>query len=419
MPALTGIDQLILDCGCRGLSYNGSLWRKKVTAGLRSGAEGSMNTQGWRRRWIILALVAVIIIAWIPTTDFILAIRLLSSLSQLASGATGADLAVVQNKARLQSGLQVLEAITYRPVRSLPKRALVLVPGISELGCYHPRLIALSRFLASRGFLVITPDIIKFREFKIAPEAIDEIAFWYLHARNLEGGASVGRVGLSGISFSGTLALMAAARHEIRDDVAFVLAIGPYDDPLRCSRQWFAADPADSTQNYYPTRFYAKWIIMLAALDMLGREEERHLISDVLMHLLLQKEPPNALPSLTPDGQRWYHLATARGDDSDPELAAKIEQHLTPVLYERIMPDRVVGSLRCPVFLVHGAFDDLIPPDESIRLRNRITSSKSYLVISPFITHTHPWDKPLSRIQTLTAVFDLLRFFYRLAETAR
>jgi hypothetical protein len=40
--------------------------------------------------------------------------------------------------------------------------------------------------------------------------------------------------------------------------------------------------------------------------------------------------------------------------------------------------------------------------------------AKSYLLISPFLTHTHPWQKPLGWWTKAGAFLDLLGFFYRL-----
>jgi fermentation-respiration switch protein FrsA (DUF1100 family) len=87
-------------------------------------------------------------------------------------------------------------------------------------------------------------------------------------------------------------------------------------------------------------------------------------------------------------------------------------------LYTQVTPDRAATDVRCPVFLVHGAQDDLIPPEESRRLHQRI-GARSCLLVSPFLTHTHPNDKPISRAETSEAILDMLIFFYRFARVAR
>ncbi len=372
-----------------------------------------------RRRWYISAILVIIFAAgYVPLSNLVFAVRLMLAARSLSSGATGQDLPVIMEKVGRQLGAQQLEGLLYRPTRYRPARAVVLVPGISELGCYHPRLMALSRSLANQGFIVLTPDIRMFREFRMSPEALGEIQFWFEQLQTLGGGARPPKIGLAGISFSGTLALIAAAQPAIRDRVAWVLAIGPYDDPMRCSREWFSAGPTTVGPGYYPTRFYAKWIIMLAALNMLPGDKERGFLQSALVNLLLQRPVPPAPQESTPEAARWYRLAVMREDQEDPELGRRIEAYLRPLLYEQITPHRAAAEVRCPVFLVHGEQDDLIPPDESRRLHQRIRA-KSFLLISPFLTHTHPNDKKLGLGQKARAIFDILCFFYNMAWTAR
>ncbi len=370
-----------------------------------------------RRSYIAVILIVAALAAYAPLRNLGFAVQMMLALRSLASGSTGQDLPVAMEKVRRQRGSDSDEALVYYPARRLPERALVLVPGISELGCYHPRLMALSRSLADKGFLVLTPDIRMFRQFRMSPEALDEIQFWFDSVGSLREGAKVRQVGLAGISFSGTLALIAAARPGMRDRVAWVLAIGAYADPLRCSREWFAAGPVTVGPGYYPTRFYARWIIMIAALDLLPDGQERAFLRTVLGDLLLQRPilPP---PQLTPEAARFYRLAVMREDQEDPDLARRIEAYMVPRLYGQITPDRAATEVRCPVFLVHGAQDDLISPEESRRLGRQIRA-KSTLLISPFLTHTHPNERSMTLSERARAVLDLLYFFYGFARTVR
>ncbi len=368
-----------------------------------------------RKRLIIPVLILLVLVGYLPARRATLGVRLMLALRDLSAGSTGEDLPVVQEKVSRRLGDHDFDALLFRPAKTPAHRAILLVAGLSELGCYHPRLIALSRELAGNGYLVLTPDIQSFRQFLVSREAMDQIAFWFKELRTLPAAQEVGPTGLGGISFSGTLAIITAARPEIRDQVAYVVAIGPYDDPLRCSRGWFAAGPVTVGPRYYPTRFYAKWIVMRWALDMLPSEQERQFLDNVLMDLLLQKEVSPAPMSLSPDAIRWYRLALMHENESDPDLAKQIEEHLAPRLYRFVTPDRAAKEIRCPVFLVHGAHDDLIPPEESLALRARISAAKTHLLVSPFLTHTHPLDKALSWRERIGGVIDIFAFLYDLA----
>ena len=373
-----------------------------------------MISRSGRLKWV-LAAVLLLAAAWLwdPVKDLAYSVRLALVLQRQASGATGEGLAVREIKVRRPWGSENREALVYYPRGSSPRKAVIIVAGLSELGCYHPSLVAFSRQLAHTGVYVITPDIREFRAFRISAEPMEEVVFWFNQIGALEGSRRVEKTGLAGISFSATLVLIAAARSDLRDRVSFVLGIGPYCDLSRCAGEWFAAGPGTAADGRYPTRFYAKWIIMLAALEMVPHPGDRRSLHSVLEALLLQREIPSPEPGLTDEGKRWYRLATMRGDRSDDELVRRIEERLAAKLYHELDPVKSLPDLRCPAFFLHGAYDDLIPPRESLDLHQRIP--RSFVLISPFLTHTHPSDRKLPLRRRVTAGLEALMFCYRLA----
>lgn len=373
-----------------------------------------------RKKFAVLLLAVVIVAAaWAPCRTAWFAARLGWAVRSLAAGYTAEDLPVVTNQVTRSNSVGTYKALTYRPSGKYPSLAVVLAPGVSELGCYHPRLQALARAMAAEGFLVVTPDIVEFRDFQIAPEGLDQLEFWFRSLREIDGGGDIRKAGLAGISFSGTLAVMTAARPAVRDSVAFVLAVGAYYDIHRCTAGWFRAGTRTLPEGQYPTRFYAKWIVMQAALDLLSDASERLYLRRLLRALLLQKPLPEAADGLSADALRWKDLALLSEDREDPELAALIEHHLTPILYSRLSPGRFLPDVRCPVFLVHGSQDDLIPPRESVDIERSLTGTTCRLLITPFLTHTHPMEKPLGLVGGALAAAEMIRFFYSFADTLR
>ena len=155
---------------------------------------------------------------------------------------------------------------------------------------------------------------------------------------------------------------------------------------------------------------------MLEALDSLPLEQDRKALQEVLRTLLLKGTVPLTELKLSPEGQRWFRLATMREDESDPELVTAIEAHLSSLCYN-LSPNQSLEQLRCRVFLVHGATDDLIPPEESRALNVRLKNS--HLLISPFLTHTHPSQSRMSWRQKAGAFWNMLAFFYSFASVAR
>ncbi|MBN2339371.1 MAG: alpha/beta hydrolase [Acidobacteria bacterium] len=369
-----------------------------------------MGWTGKKMVWIAAGILIAGILIGNPARHLLFSVRLALDLKALAAGSDGPDPAVAEGRVSGRDGDRHYEALCYRPVGGPASTAVVLSAGISELGCYHPRLVALARLLAKRGLMVITPDIREFRQFQITAAPIEQMLFWHSRARSLEGGERVGKTGFAGVSYSGTLALMAAARPAVRDRTAFVAAVGPYYDLKRCSRGWFAAGSEGEWQGYYPTRYYARWVMMLSALDMVADDSDRRWLRRRLQGLLEQKDPPDSAP-LTPEGERWHALATMRPGRTDAPLAAEIEEFLSRREYTDLDPRESLDALRCPVFLIHGAYDDLIPPAESADLHRAVASSR--LLVSPFLTHTHPVGTELSRPRQVRAAVEAILFSCR------
>jgi pimeloyl-ACP methyl ester carboxylesterase len=170
-------------------------------------------------------------------------------------------------------------------------------------------------------------------------------------------------------------------------------------------------------EEYYHARFYAKWIVMLAALEMLPENKDRVHLKNLLQKLLLQEEMPPIDDGLSPEGLRWHRLATSAPDQSDPELALKIEEYLVARIYPPLNPAGSMQDIRCPVYLIHGAHDYLIPSEESVDLHRSIPHS--HLLISPFLTHTHPNTTPLSRKEKFQAIWDVSAFCYKFSRAIR
>jgi len=352
-----------------------------------------------------------------PLNQAVFSVRLGLSMKELASGGKGEGLNVEEATLARREGSVEYAALLYRPQKSSIAGAVVIVPGISELGCYHPKLVAVSRHFAERGFLVITPDIREFRSFQITAEPIEQILFWYHQASALVRGGTSGKTGLAGISYSGTLALMAAAKPEIRDRVGFVLALGPYSNLVRCTRQWFSASQAAVGEEKNHATLYARWVAMLSAVEMLPADRDRVRLETLLKKLLLEQAAPLPDADLSPEGLRWYRLATMPADQSDPALALKIEQFLVESIYPQLDPSDAVKEIHCPVYLIHGAYDALISPGESVELHRLIPHS--HLLISPFLTHTHLNPDSLSMKQKARAVFNMLAFFYKFSRVVQ
>ncbi len=307
---------------------------------------------------------------------------------------------------------EALSARLYRQANTQPATALVFVPGLTPDGILNPRFVAVARALARSGYLVLTPDIPAFREFRLTGDSVDQISFWYRQLRrNDEFQAS--RVGFVGVSVGGTLSLLAVARHPLSRDADFVVCIGGYQDLSRCQSRWFSMAAAQEKHGRYPVQFYGRWIAMLMALDALPDPTDRVRMREILEHLLVQGKTSTEMPS-SPEAARWYRYAVL--DESDEDVPELVATQLQPN-YAALSPEGELAFIECPVFLVHGAGDELIPPEETEELRRRLSSADIHLLYTPLISHTHPLIDRLGTGDKLMALGRCIWFLHSLVLT--
>src|SRR5262245_23634224 len=128
-----------------------------------------------------------------------------------------------------------MRARVYEPAAS-HRRAALLVPGLQPSGIDAPQFVQLARAIAASGVAIVTPDIPELARFEITPaipDAIERAAGWLIAESGL---ARDRNVGLMGLSFSGGLAIIAAARPSIADRVESIFSFGGHDDLPRVLR---------------------------------------------------------------------------------------------------------------------------------------------------------------------------------------
>lgn len=362
------------------------------------------------RKKLIAGALSILALLFIrPARDIALTLRVLSNLGAAAREEIPTE-GILRLDLREQHRTQQRHAYLYRRQDITPRTGLLFVPGLTKLGPEHPRFVAMARILAKLGYTVVSPDIPGFRRFKLEVAALEEMSFWY-HYMKQAPSVHAEKVGIVGISVAGTLALMTAAQADIRETIAFVVSIGGYQDLGRCSRHWFSSKTSQQRHGDYSVRCYGRWISMLAALDRVKNEGDRHTLDEVLRELLSTGRRPARMPDLTKEGQRWYQLAVVEGPPRDLALIRMIQTTLSGYFLS-LSPDHRLPMVKCPVFLAHGLSDELIPSRESLELQTRLTATKPHLLLTPLISHTHPRYSKLSGPEKWSSYFETARFLY-------
>lgn len=333
-----------------------------------------------------------------------------------------------------------VDARLFRPARAIT-RTVLLVPGVHMDGINESRLVGMADDLAGAGYAVITvapPDL---RQFRITPantDIIEDAARWITSQPAF---APDGKVGMMGISFSGGLSIVAAGRDRLRDHVAFVLSFGGHGDLPRVMRYLCSgnapAQPDLPTSRAYvtgaervrirPPHDYGVAVVLLGLADRLVPPGQvAPLRSGIGIFLLAS--------SLTIVDQRRAEQEFARARDYAgmlPEPARTLMGHINDRAVDKLGPlllpaveaagsDPAVPALSparatapsAPVFLLHGADDNVIPSIETILLAGTLHErTEVHALLSGLITHAE-----VDRSAGATEVWRLVRFWRALMQ---
>jgi fermentation-respiration switch protein FrsA (DUF1100 family) len=241
----------------------------------------------------------------------------------------------------------ITEAPAVRPLSALPPGlaadlylgpsfvrppGLVLVHGIAPRGKDDPQLREAAALLARAGWAVAVPTVGGLTRLRLRPEDASAVAA-AIRALAAEGYRPVA---VLGVSLGSSPALLAAGDPEVAPSVSAVLALGGYASALELLR-------------YTLTGSYA-----------LGEARGRRPIDE---DAIARFAAANA-ELVDGAGRRLV-------DNRDPAAVDRLAAELPPEtrrLLDALSPERAVGRLTAPLFLVHGRDDPAVPFTESLRL---------------------------------------------------
>jgi len=328
---------------------------------------------------------------------------------------------------RVPSRHGALRARLYVPDRY--RRAIVLVAGVNALGIDEPRLYGLAHELAGVGYAVLTPELPDLQRYDITPrttDMIEDAAVWLSNQPRL---ARDGRVGLVGISFAGGLSIVAAGRPALRGRAAFVLSFGGHANFQRvlhflCSGME-PAPPAtgDGTagpaERHRRPHDYGVVIVLLGGADrVVPPDQVEPLRAAILTFLrashydLIDKRKAaetfaeaRRMTGGLPEPARTFMQQV---NDRDVEGLGKT---FLPLIDQAshspaLSPDKSPAPA-CPVYLLHGADDNVVPAVESLWLGHYLEGrTRTRTLLSRIITHAE-----LNAEQDKREIWELVDFF--------
>ena len=311
-----------------------------------------------------------------------------------------------------------LRAYAYQPYR-VRARGVLLLPGVHADGIDEPRLAGFAREIAAQGHPVLTvelPDLKQYRITARTTDMIEDAARWMMHTPEYTG--VDGRIGMLGISFGGGLTLVAAGRPGIRNGVAFAMSFGGHGDLPRTLHFLLTGIQPDGTHR--APHDYGVAIITLGLADRIVPAGQAQPLRDAILAYLdasrldlidkrqaaVEFTRAKALEAALPEPARTYM----------GYVNARDVAHLGPLLLPRLgelggdpalSPDRSELP-RCPVYLLHGTDDNVVPAIESTLMAQelRARGRTVHVLLTPLITHAE-----VDRTRTIAAVWRLISFW--------
>ncbi len=276
----------------------------------------------------------------------------------------------------------------YTPVAHPNAPALIVLHGVHHLGIDEPRLIAFATAMSACGLRVLTPELPDIRDYHIGPNSILTIGDSTAWLAGRSGGEPVGILGLS---FSGGLALLAAADPQFRPGIKFVVAVGSQDQMQRVSAYYRTGEDQlpNGTEELLPPHEYGPLVLEYEHLeDFVPLADIPPLRSVLRAHLY--EDVPGEKAALARLNERQAGEARALMATDLPTTRAMLAKteanHVMDMA--QVSPHGHLGQLTTPVYLLHGAGDNIIPAAETLWMEAELPSATlKAALISPVLSH--------------------------------
>jgi pimeloyl-ACP methyl ester carboxylesterase len=301
-----------------------------------------------------------------------------------------------------------IRARLYTPIHHPHAPALILLHGVHNLGIDEPRLVAFASAMSSCGLRVLTPELPDIKDYHVSANSIDTIgnaAAWLSAQQDHR------PVGVIGLSFSGSLALLAAAEPQFRPSIGFVVAIGSEDEMSRVANYYITGEDLrpNGTEERLPPHEYGALVLEYESLEDFVPAPDLAAVRLVLRDHLYEDVPAEraALAKLTPaQAAEAKQLMDTNSPITRRKLAEVDARHVQSMA--DISPHGHLADLTTPVYLLHGEGDNIIPSAEMEWLKTELPNKTlKASLISPVISHLDLDGKE----PTFTDQWRLVHFF--------
>jgi acetyl esterase/lipase len=287
------------------------------------------------------------------------------------------------------AGQQVVRARMYEPKGKPNAPAMVIFHGVHHLGIDEPRLMGFAAAMASCGIRVLTPELPGIKDYHVSEDSvhtIGESVQWYARQTG-------DPVGVMGLSFSGGLALVAAADPAYHPDFKFVFAVGSQDSMARVTDYYQTGRDArpDGTTEVLAAHEYGPLVLEYEHLEDFVPAPDLEPVRAVLRAHLYEDKTAEAEASLglnETQKRETLELMDATSADTRAKIAAMTAKHAGEM--PGLSPLGRLQKLGTPVYLLHGETDNIIPSAETLWMASELRPQDlQAMLVSPVLSHVN------------------------------
>lgn len=282
-----------------------------------------------------------------------------------------------------------IRARLYRPPTPGRHHGVVVAHGIHYQGIDEKRLVPFARALAQSGLVVLTPELVDLADYRLTRDSVDRIIASVDYLAQRQDLLDSDRVGLLGFSFAGGLSLVAASEPRLAHGLAYVTSVGGHHDLDRVFHFLLTSEietPHGIVRG--KAHDYGLAVILYANLAEFVSEPELTPTRNAF-RAWLHEDRSTALElarSLSGEGARLFRLLQdQRLSELAPELKSAVEKH-RPEL-QSLSPSGHLKQIVAPVYLLHGAHDAVIPPNETEFAELELAGQSHDALVTPLIEH--------------------------------
>jgi pimeloyl-ACP methyl ester carboxylesterase len=294
---------------------------------------------------------------------------------------------------RVQREGRDFEAWVYVDPARAPQGSVLVMPGLHFAGPADPRFDRFSRILAAAGFLVLAPFLPDYGALRVQPSVVDD-GEAALDALLALPDRPPGKPGVFSISFGSMPAIRVTARRA--RDVNRLVVFGGF---ARFRSTLGFALSGDGVRANDPLNAPVVVLNLLPWIDSVAADDHP-LLHDAFLEYCraswgreetkipaIHRAIAERLSEKLPERLRELFLVSARARPGVDALAhAALER--SGDYFEWIDPTPHVDAITCPVTLVHGRDDDVIPFEESEALAKALAQNDAELILTGLYGHT-------------------------------